>query len=110
MASLRLPLGTFTVAGPHPSRGGNPYSDDFRNDIITRFTLGIPLDTPALNALQDEHAYPHMDTCMRYIDKFQSDGHVQPKMATGNHAAEREVLGQPLVRLALFRIVHQQGT
>ena len=58
MASpLRQPLGTFTEAGPHPSRGGNPYSDDYRNDVVTRYQLGIPLDTPTLNALRDEHAY-----------------------------------------------------
>ena len=103
MASpLRQPLGTFTEAGHHPSRGGNPYSDDFRNDVVTRYQLGIPLDTPTLKALRDEHAYPHLDTCMRYLNQYQDVGHVQPKMATGNHSAEREVVGQALVRLALF--------
>ena len=29
-------------------------------------------------------------------------------MATGNHLAEREVLGQALVRLALYRMVHPE--
>ena len=66
-AALRQPLGTFTVTGPHPSRSENPYSDDFRNDVITRYQLGIPLDTLTLNALRDEHSYPHMDTCMRFF-------------------------------------------
>ena len=40
MATLRQSLGTFIEEGPHPSRGGNPYSDDYRNDVITRYQLG----------------------------------------------------------------------
>lgn len=108
--SLPLPRGTFTQASSHPSNGGNPYSDDMRCDVITRFQLGLPLDTPALQALRDVYAYPSLDTCNRFINQMQHYGHVQPKRATGNHDAEREVRGQALVRLALFRCVCPAAT
>ncbi len=31
---IRPPLGTFVTPGPHPSHGGNPYSDDMRQSVI----------------------------------------------------------------------------
>ena len=99
--SLPLPRGTFTDARPHPSRGGNPYSDDFRNDVITHYLLGISIDTNALNALRVVHAYPSIRTCMRFIHQFHQVGHVQPKRATGNREAQREIRGQALVHLAI---------
>ena len=46
---------------------------------------------------------------MRYIEKYRELSHCQPKAATGNHEAEREVLGQALVRLALYRVVHPEA-
>lgn len=110
---LRNPLGTYTVpAHAHPSRGGNPYDDDIRHDVITRYRLGLPLDTHSLNLLraQNPPAYPSIQTCLRYIEQYRTVGHVQPKYATGNHQAEREVQGQAIVRLALFRLVHPQAT
>ena len=61
------PIGMFPDRHPHPSLGGNPYWEDARHDVIMRYQLGIPLNTPALNALRDEPAYPHMVTCSRYI-------------------------------------------
>jgi len=95
--SLRLPLGTYSEVGPHPSRGGNPYSDDVRNDVITRWQLGFGLDTPELKALRSVYAYPSMISCKRYIRKWRELGYAQPKMATGNHPMEREILGQALI-------------
>lgn len=110
LQSLRQPLGTFANETPHPSRGGNSYSDDMKEDVIMRWQMGIPLVSPELDALRAVHAYPHIDTCMRYIRQFHDHGHTRRKKATGNHPAEREILGQPLVRLALFRCVHPEGT
>ena len=49
LQELRPPLGTFTDSRPHPSHGGNPYSDDMRYDVITRFRLGMPLECPELD-------------------------------------------------------------
>jgi hypothetical protein len=112
LLQLRRPLGSFTQAGPHPSRGGNPYSDDFRYDVITRFQLGLPLESPELNLLraQNPPAYPSSLTCERIIQQFQTEGHFQPKEATGNHEAERKVLGEALPRLALYRRLFPEAT
>ena len=102
---LFLPLGTFTTRGPHPSRGGNPYDDAWRQCIVTMWQLGIPLESPHLEALRETYDFPCYKSCTRYIEKYRALGHWQPMRPTGNHEAEREVLGQPLVRLALYRVI-----
>jgi len=67
---LPVPRGTFAGEKKHPSRGGNPYSDDFRLDVIMRYQLGLPLVTDdELNALRAVYAYPSMSSCRRYINK-----------------------------------------
>lgn len=112
LQELRLPLGTFTDARPHPSHGGNPYSDDMRYDVITRFQLGMPLECPELDTLRHQvpPAYPSMQTCTRYVQQYQALGHFQLKRATGNHEARREVEGEDWNRLALIRMTHPQAT
>lgn len=89
--------------------GGNPYSQEVREEVITQYVLGIPLQSPDLDALQAVYAYPSLQTCMWYINQYHELGHWDNKIATGNHQAEREVLGQPLVRLALYRLVHPEA-
>ena len=39
----------------HPSRGGNAYSQDMCEEVITRFQLGLPMNTPELTALRVEY-------------------------------------------------------
>ena len=58
--AYQLPLsrGTFADGKLHPSIGGNPYSDDFRMDVIQRFLLNQSLNTAELNALRTIYAYP----------------------------------------------------
>ena len=110
---LPLPRGTFAEEKRHPSRGGNPYSDDFRNDVIMRDQLGLALDTDELNALHAFYVYPSLSLCSRYISKFNNLGHCRSMLKMGNHEAERAVRGQSLVYLASFRLVNpalnQQG-
>ena len=62
---LRQPLGIFTGERPHPSFGGNPYPDDKREEVITRYHLGLPLVTPELDSLREVYAYPSLQSCMR---------------------------------------------
>ena len=50
-----------------------------------------------------------MQSCLRWIEQYRALGHYRPKTATGNHEATREVLGQALVRLALYRVVHPEA-
>jgi hypothetical protein len=94
---MRRPLGTFEGEKKHPSQGGNAYSQDMREEVITRFQLGLPMKTPELTALREEYQYPSVWMCRRYIQQFLVEGHARPKYDTGNCMAERQVLGQHLV-------------
>jgi hypothetical protein len=107
---MRRPLGTFEGEKKHPSQGGNAYSQDMREEFITPFQLGLPMKTPELTALSEECQYPSVWTCWGYIQQFLVEGHARPKYDTGNRMAERQVLGQHFVRLALYQIVHPEGT
>ena len=109
---LRPPLGTFTLEGHHPYKGGNPYSDDFRYNVITCYNLGMPLNSPELNFLRNQNppAYPSLRTCERWINRYHRHGHFRPMRATDNHEAFRDIGGQSLVNLALFRLVHPEAT
>jgi hypothetical protein len=64
---LPLPLVTYTKEKKHPSNGGNPYSDDFRNIVITRFLSNLPLDLRELMIMHQQYAYPCFETCKRYV-------------------------------------------
>ena len=48
---LRRPLRTYTREEKHPSSGGNPYSQDMREEVIAQHQLGLPTVTPELAAL-----------------------------------------------------------
>ena len=106
---LRKPRGTFVTEKTHPSWGGNAYSLDVRAEIITRWQLGLPLNTIDLNELRAVYSFPSLQTCIRWVDQYNDVGHYRPKIATGNHEALREVLGLALVRLALYRVVHPEA-
>jgi len=106
---LRLPLGVFIEDRPHPSWGGNAYSLDTREEVVTRYLLGLPLETPELEALREVYAYPCLQTCLNWIEQFRQLGHWRPKRANGNHEPFREIRGQALVRLALFRVAHPEA-
>ena len=67
------------------------------------------LDTPSINALRQDHKFPHMKTCKRWIQLFTTQGHVLPKRHTGNRHSQREVNGVDLVNLAIFRMVHPKA-
>jgi hypothetical protein len=99
---LPLPRGTFTGEKKHPSCGGNPYSDDFRQDVVMRYQLGLSLDTEELNSLGAVYAYPLLSSCARYVKKHNALGHCRTMLKTGNKEAERMVRGQSLVYLVLF--------
>ncbi len=55
---LPVPRGMFPGEKKHPSRGGNPYSDDFRLGVIMRYQLGLPLVTDELSDLGAVYVYP----------------------------------------------------
>ena len=82
---IRAPNGTRQVAPKHPSRGGNPYSDDMRRQVLEMHLNGFDLDTPELNALREEYKFPCLDTCRNWIDIFYETGDILPKRAMGNN-------------------------
>mmetsp|Transcript_9869 Transcript_9869/g.19930 ORF Transcript_9869/g.19930 Transcript_9869/m.19930 type:complete len:102 (-) Transcript_9869:558-863(-) len=92
--NIRPPLGTFVTPGPHPSHGGNPYSDDMHQSVIVMWQNGDDLQSPFLEHLRGMKLFPHIVTCQRWISRFVEYGHVNPMRATGNHPSEREIQGQ----------------
>ena len=108
---VRLPNGTRQLDRPHASRGGRPYPKEVREMVLAIWQQGgyEALNTPHYNGLRANHKFPHMDTCKRWIDLYQSAGHVLPKRDTGNHESQREINGVDLVNLALFRIVRPKA-
>ena len=74
-------------------------------DVIQRFLLNQSLNIPELIALRTVYAYPSLKTCERYIQQWHALGHCRPMRPTGNHVALREVRGQDVINLALFRSV-----
>ena len=108
---LHRPRGSFRREGPHPSRGGNAYSNEIRHQVMTLYHLGLPLQTPELDTLRamNPPAFPSMQTCLNWIDREREYGHYRPMHATGNHESEREIMGEDLVRLAIYRVVHPEA-
>jgi hypothetical protein len=99
---LSLLRGMFTGEKKHPSHGGNLYFDDFRQDVVMWYQLGLLLDTEELNSLCAVDAYPSLSSCAWYIKKHNALGHCRAMLKTDNKEAERMVRGQLLVYLALF--------
>lgn len=87
-------------------------TSDNVNVITTRYNLGMPLDSPELNFLRNQNppAYPSLRTCEHWINRYHRHGHFRPMRATDNHEAFRDIGGQSLVNLALFRLVHPEAT
>ena len=108
---IRLPSGTRVTEKPHASRGGNAYSQEIREQVITMFQSGgeAALRSHHLMPLRQQKKFPHFVTCMRWVTQFQSDGHALPKQPTGNHRAQREIKGQDLFNLALFRAIRPKA-
>ena len=46
---------------------------------------------------------------MQWVRQHQSYGNFQPKHPIGNHRAEREIKGQDLFSLSLFRAIHPKA-
>jgi hypothetical protein len=93
-----------------PAGGGNPYEDHTHQQVLEMHLQGLDLDTPDLNALRAEWKFPALVTCNRWIDIFYETGDICPKRATGNAYSQREILGDVLEKLALYRSVFVKAT
>ena len=54
--------------------------------------------------LRAQKKFPFIPTCKRWISQYNTEGNILPKRASGNHFSTREVHGQDLVNLALYRM------
>ena len=108
---IRLVAGTRTEERPHPSKGGNPYSDEMREQVIEMWLIGgmEALNAPHLLPLRHAKKFPSLPTCKRWIEQYQEEGNVRPKRATGNRPAEREIEGIDLFHLAIYRQVRPKA-
>ena len=96
----------------HPSRGGNPYSNDTRQLVLQMHFDGINLRNPPpeFANLRLNHKFPCYETCRDWIQVFHSTGDICPMIATGNRHAVREISGLKLEWLALYRAVLPKAT
>lgn len=107
---VRPPNGTRTKEKPHPSRGGNPYPPEMRDQVISLWQNGVDLhNSPWVAELRDQKLFPCWKTCRRWIQSFNNEVTTLCKRATGNRFLEREVNGQDLVNLAVYRMVRPKA-
>ena len=100
---VRLPLGTREEATKHPSRGGNPYSQEYRLLVISIYQEGgwQALCTPEYDALRALKKFPCRSTCKSWIRLQEHYGHIFPKRKSGNKFSTREITGVDLFNLTI---------
>jgi len=84
----------------HASRDRNPYPCEMREHVIAIWQSGDgvnggfeALQTPALELLWHQHKFPNLNTCKRWIQLLQEEGHLCPKISSGKNCSEREIHG-----------------
>ena len=102
-----LSNGTRVTEKKQASLCGNAYPQEIRDQVIAIFHGGgeAALKVPHLAPLRNQNKCPSFGSCMRWVRLHQSDGYCLPKPPVGNHRAEREIKGQDLFNLALFRAI-----
>ena len=62
-----------------------------------------------LEQLRQQRKFPHITTCNRWIRQYIDEGHTLCMRPTGNHISQREIHGQDLVNLAIYRMVRPKA-
>ena len=90
---------------------GKPYPQETREQVIAIFQSGgmKALKAPHLQPLRYQKKFPSLKTCRRYVKQFQQEGNVLPKRPTGNDYSKREIHGQDLINLALYRVIRPKA-
>jgi hypothetical protein len=70
---------------------------------------GGDLMSPELQVLRQQRKFPSFATCNRWIRQFNEEGHTRCKRPTGNRISQREVHGQDLFNLSLYRMVRPKA-
>ena len=104
---LRPPTRTVEAVTDHASRGvGKAYPPETREQVMAT----VDHHPGELNShhtlhLQQLRKYPSRRTIQRWIQRRNDLGHVRPFQRTGNNRALREITGDSLINLAIFRAV-----
>lgn len=108
--------GTRVTPPPHPSQGGRPYDDSMRQQVLSLHLSGFDLSDNVSNPnaewlIPQRHnkTFPCARTCKNWIKLYETEGHVNPKVHTGNKESTREINGEDLVNLALYRLVRPEA-
>ena len=85
---------------------------DFRKQVLAVWQQGgfAALQTDEIEKLCIQKLFPSMSTCKQWINNYTPYGNVLEKRATGNHFSERELHGEDLINLAIFRMINPKGT
>ena len=62
-----------------------------------------------LEQLRQQRKFPHINTCNTWIRQYIGEGHTRCMRPTGNHISQREIHGQDLVNLAIYRMVRPKA-
>jgi len=103
------PNGTRKGLRIHPSQGGNAYAPEFRDQVISTWQNGGDLRSPVLEQLWQQRTFLHINTCNRWIRQYNGEDHTRCMRPTGNHISQREIHGQNLVNLAIYRMVRPKA-
>ena len=92
---------------PHASRGGRAYPKEVREMVIEMMLSGgiAAVKSQVVKQLRAQKKFPVLQTCRRWLRQHLMCGNVLPKRKTGNKVATREIMGEALVQLALYRVV-----
>lgn len=77
--------------------------------VISLWMNGDELNAAWIEQLRHQRKFPCLRTCERWIRQYQGEGHTRRMRPTGNHFSEREVHGQDLVNLAVYRTVRPKA-
>ena len=107
---VRPTNGTRLASAPHPSEGGSRgYVQEMRDQVISLWMNGEDLNAMWIELLQHQKKFPCVRTCRRWIRLHQGEGHSRRRRPTGNHFSDREVHGQDLINLAVYRTVRPKA-
>ena len=75
---VRPPNGTRIATKPHPSRGGNSYSIEMREQVLAMWLNGDDMNAAWLAPLRHQHKFPCLNSCKRWWEQYNLEGNVLP--------------------------------
>ncbi len=84
---------------------------EFREMVIEVYNTGgwAALCTAEYDELRAQKKFPCKATCKSWIQLVEQNGNILPKRATGNNFSEREIQGEDLFNLTLYRMMRPKA-